>query len=152
MTSSWFFLSTLFFCIKETNRVSNYSCQKCALCEYTGCPFTWDSFPTDQKFSHIRFGDFSVNATSRSLVQLNYLEGIILKDSNNCVSHVGLLSFCSFSILCYSKEDDRLPQAWSFPLSGGWVSPFLSPSSGNTSDWSRSSKSKKVCISTEGLS
>lgn len=65
------------------------------------------------------FGDFSVNATSRPFVQLNYLKGIILKDSNNCFSHVGLLSFCIFSILCYSKEDDKLLEPWSFPPSGG---------------------------------
>ena len=65
------------------------------------------------------FGDFSVNATSRPFVQLNYMKGIILKGSNNCVSHVGLLSFCIFSILCYSKEDDKHPEAWFFPPSGG---------------------------------
>jgi hypothetical protein len=65
------------------------------------------------------FGDFSVNAASRLFVQLNYLKGIILKGSNNCVSQVGLLSFCIFSILCYSKEDDKLPEAWPFQPSGG---------------------------------
>jgi hypothetical protein len=82
---------------------------------------------TRRSFTSI-FGDFLVNAFSRPFVQLNYLKGIILKDSNNCVSHVGLYSFCIFSILCCSKEDDKLPEAWSFRPSCGWVSPFLLPS------------------------